>query len=132
MFVDHAELAAKPIAPLLQSIPEVQWGWFRDPANRSSFTHELATWAFNQFHIGLLPALLGVVLALVGFRAFARQRGRLAAVKQHEQDRLRRVHEYRRHQQAVAVEPQMDSDQTDEFIEAAEQAWRRDRVQILR
>jgi len=132
LFVEHAELAARPIAPLLQFIPEVQWSWFRDPANRSSVPHELATWVFNQLHIGLLPALLGAALALIGVNVIARQRGQLAAVKQHEQDRLRRVHEYRRQQQAVAVEPQISRDEDDEFIEAAEQAWRRDRMKILR
>jgi hypothetical protein len=132
LFVDHAELVAKSIAPLLQFIPEVQWGWIRDPANRSSLTHEIATWVLNQLHIGLLPALLGAALALIVVTVGAGQRGRIAAVRQHEQDRLRRVHEYRRQQQAVVPEPQMSRDEDDELIEAAERAWRRDRMQILR
>jgi hypothetical protein len=132
VFVDHAALAAKPIAPLLQFIPEVQWGWFLDPANRSSLMHQFATWVLSQVHIGVVPAILGAALAFKGVLIVLRQRGRLEAARQYKEDRLRRVHEYRKQQNARSAEPQIRRDDDDELIEAAERAWRRDRMKVLR
>lgn len=134
LFTDHAELATKSIAPFLQFIPELQWGWIRDPKNPSAL-YPVAKWLLGQIHIGVLPALLGALLALKGVTTFLGQRHRLATAKQHDGDRLRRIHEYRRQQaRDLSVDREVVAgEQTDlDLIETAEKAWRQDRMRVLR
>jgi len=133
LFTDHSELATKSIAPFVQFIPEIQWGWIRDPKNPSAL-YPLARWLLDQIHIGLLPALAGALLALKGVTIFAGQRYRLTTAKRLDGDRLRRIHEYRRQQErGPSLERETPEEQTDlDLIETAEKAWRQDRIRVLR
>lgn len=134
LFTDHSQLAPR-LAPLLPYIPEIHWRWFSDSGNASNW-HTLALWLADKLHLGALPALLGLPLMLAGWSLTVRQRNLLTAVKRHitqrEADRQRRIGEYRRQQErAVRVEPALEREDTD-LIEAAESAWRRERVRALR
>ena len=133
LFADHSELAAKSIAPILQFIPEIRWSWIRDPQNPSAL-YPVAAWLFDRVHIGVVPALLGALLALRGVLLVMRHKYALVAAKQQDGDRLRRIHEYRRQQrpdpgaerEIAGAPPDLD------LIEAAEKAWRQERLKVLR
>ena len=100
--------------------------------------YSVAKWLLDQIHIGLVPALLGALLALKGVTIFVGRRYTLAAAKQHDQDRLRRIREYRKQQEPVlsidrevmdGVERQVMDDRTDfDLIDTAERAWREERT----
>jgi hypothetical protein len=135
LFADHSQLGGTKVAPFLQFIPELQWSWMRNPAD-SSALHTIAAWLLDQVHIGLVPALLGVLIALAGGIVSMRQINALAAAKQYNEDRLRRAREYREQHQDPTLERVMidepansglAGDQAD-LIEAAEKAWRQERV----
>ena len=72
LFADHAKLASTALAPYLEYIPRLEWSWL---ANRedTSATHAVAVWLVNKVHIGVVPALLGVPLALGGWKLLLRQ-----------------------------------------------------------
>jgi hypothetical protein len=108
LFADHAKLASTALAPYLEYLPRLEWSWL---ANRedTSATHAVAVWLVNKVHIGLLPALLGVPLALGGGRLLLRQMGSLAGARRYRADRLRRLREYRRQPSAERLEPQFES-----------------------
>lgn len=95
MFVDQAALGAAKLAPFLPLIPELQWSWLRDPQILPEL-HAGAVWALERVHIGVVPAILGALVALYGYSISSRQRGVLDAARQDKEDRLRRLREYRR------------------------------------
>jgi hypothetical protein len=128
VFSDHSQLPAAA-ARLLSVIPEFPWSWLRDSENGSSVMHVLATWLLDKVHIGLVPALLGVAIMLIGGIIAIRQKDMLGAAKRHDEDRRRRVWEYRKAQQDLTVDRGIIGDQSD-LIETADQAWRRERVKV--
>jgi hypothetical protein len=103
LFTDHATLASTALAPYLEYIPRIEWSWL---ANRedTSATHAIAVWLVNKVHIGLVPALLGVPLALGGGKLVLRQMRALDGARRYRADRLRRIAEYRRRPERL--EPQ--------------------------
>ncbi len=107
LFADHAKLASTALAPYLQYIPRLEWSWL---ANRedTSATHALAVWLVNKVHIGVVPALLGVPLALGGGKLLLRQMGALAGARRYRADRLRRLDQYRRQSSPERLEPEFD------------------------
>ena len=129
LFTDHSPLTTKSIAPFLQFIPELQWDWIRDPKNPSAL-YPVARGFLGWIHIGVLPALLGALLALKGVRTSLGQRYRLSVARQLDGDRVRRIHEYRKRQQPdLSAGGELMDEQTDfDLIEAAERAWRQERV----
>jgi hypothetical protein len=104
LFADHAQLAASSAAPLLQFIPQLEWTWIHSPAGTSP-THTIATWIVDKVHIGVAPALLGVLVVLGGIAVFLGQRSALAAARRRKADRLRRVGAYRNHPYDERQEP---------------------------
>lgn len=111
VFSDHSQLSAAT-ARFLPVIPELPWVWLRDPENASSVMHVLATWLLDKVHIGLVPALLGVAIMLIGGIIAIRQKDMLGAAKRHDEDRRRRVREYREAQQDLTVDRGIIGDQT--------------------
>ena len=107
LFADHAKLASTALAPYLEYIPRLEWSWL---ANRedTSATHAVAVWLVNKVHIGVVPALLGVPLALGGWKLLLRQMRAVAGARRYRADRLRRVAEYRRQPSPERLEPQFE------------------------
>jgi len=107
LFADHAKLASTALAPYLEYIPRLEWSWL---ANRedTSATHAVAVWLVNKVHIGVVPALLGVPLALGGWKLLLRQMRAVAGARRYRADRLRRVAEYRRQPTSERLEPQFE------------------------
>jgi hypothetical protein len=118
VFSDHSQLSAAT-ARFLPVIPEFPWSWLRDSENGSSVMHVLATWLLDKVHIGLVPALLGVAIMIIGGIIAIRQKDMLGAAKRHDEDRRRRVREYRKAQQDLTVDRWIIGDQTD-LIETAD------------
>lgn len=58
--------------------------------------HPALVWALSRIHVGLLPALIGLLLVGAGVLGVLRQRAALRAREQYREDRLRRVDDYRR------------------------------------
>jgi hypothetical protein len=104
LFADHAKLASTALAPYLEYIPRLEWSWL---ANRedTSATHAVAVWLVNKVHIGVVPALLGVPLALGGGELFLRRLHALAAARRYKVDRMRRVEQYRKGPLEERLEP---------------------------
>jgi len=133
LFADHSEIAAKSIAPILQFIPEIRWSWIRDPDNPSAL-YPVALWLFDRVHLGVVPALLGALLALWGVLLVIRHRYAFVAAKRQDGDRVRRIREYRKQhapdpsagRDIAGAQPDLD------LIEAAEKAWRQERLKVLR
>jgi hypothetical protein len=126
VFADHSQLAASKAAPFLPFIPEFQWAWLSDPGN-SSGAHTVAAWLLDKLHVGLLPALVGVLLALAGGSIVLRQRDVLAAAKRRNQDRLRRVGQYRNEQQDPSIERATIRAEP-YLVDVADKAWRQERA----
>jgi hypothetical protein len=126
LFSDPAQLSAA-VAPWTELIPRLQWDWFSDPAHASSPLHIAVTALFNRLHIGAVPALIGVFLGLAGFELAVRQSDVLAAARRAKEDRLRRRRHYGTQTRNFPSDPQTPVTSTD-FIEAADNAWRRERA----
>ena len=128
LFTDHAKLAGTALAPYLEYIPRLEWSWL---ANRedTSATHAFAVWLVNKVHIGVVPALLGVPLALGGGRLLLRQMRAVAGARRYHADRLRRLREYRRQPSSERLEPQFEysEDRFEERNDRREQG--RDRLE---
>lgn len=106
LFADHAKLATTVLAPYLQYIPQLEWGWLANREDRSA-THAVAVWLVEKVHIGVVPALLGVPLALGGGRLLLRRIGALAFARRYRADRLRRLGQYRRELSPERLEPDL-------------------------
>lgn len=107
LFADHARLASTALAPYLEYIPRLEWSWLANRGDTSA-THAVAVWLVNKVHIGVVPALLGVPLALGGGKLVLRQMGALAVARRYRADRLRRLREYRRQPPSERLEPGLD------------------------
>ena len=57
--------------------------------------HPAAIWIVGKVHAGLVPALLGLGIAAIGVLGVLRRHAAIRAQRQHNEDRLRRVHDYR-------------------------------------
>jgi hypothetical protein len=55
-----------------------------------------ALWVLARMHAALLPALIGLGIAVLGALGFLRQRAAIRAHRQENEDRLRRVQDYLR------------------------------------
>jgi len=107
LFADHAKLASAALAPYLEYIPRLEWSWLANRADTSA-THAVAVWLVDKVHIGVVPALLGVPLALGGGKLLLRQMGAVAGARRYRADRLRRLDEYRRQPSPERLEPELD------------------------
>lgn len=58
--------------------------------------HPALVWVLSRIHVGVLPALVGLLLVGAGVLGVLRQRAAMRARKQYREDRLRRVEDYRR------------------------------------
>lgn len=58
--------------------------------------HPAALWVLTRIHAALLPALVGLGIAVLGVLRFLRQRAAIRAHRQENEDRLRRVQDYLR------------------------------------
>jgi hypothetical protein len=110
LFADHSQLTRTSVAPFLQFIPEIQWNWIQ-VRQESPSLHSAVTWLLDKVHIGLLPALLAVPIALRGGVLAIQQKNTLADAKRRKEDRLRRIGHYRREQQGPTASPR-DQDST--------------------
>jgi uncharacterized membrane protein (DUF106 family) len=68
--------------------------------------HPALVWVLSRVHVGLLPALIGLLLVGAGVLGMLRQRAAMRARKQYREDRLRRVDDYRRDE--ARAEPRFD------------------------
>ena len=107
LFADHAKLAGTALAPYLEYIPRLEWSWLANRADTSA-THAVAVWLVDKVHIGVVPALLGIPLALGGAKLLLRQIGAVAGARRYRADRLRRLGEYRRQPSSERLEPQFE------------------------
>jgi hypothetical protein len=103
MFADPAK-ASGAAAQFLSVLPEIPWPWLRDPQNVNAAPHMAATWLLGELHLGLLPALLGLVAAWTGISLIGRQKRRYAVAQREKEDRVRRLRAYRREQR---IEPSL-------------------------
>jgi len=107
LFADHAKLASTALAPYLEYIPRVEWRWLADREDTSAM-HAVVLWLLNKVHIGVVPALLGVPLALGGGKLVLEHIGTLAGARRYRADRLRRLEQYRRQRSPERLEPELD------------------------
>src|SRR3954465_322317 len=104
LFADHAKLAGTALAPYLEYIPRVEWRWLADREDTSA-THAVVVWLLSKVHIGVVPALFGVPLALGGGKLVLEHIGALAGSRRYRADRLRRLREYRRQPSSARLAP---------------------------
>jgi hypothetical protein len=102
LFADHSQLGGTAAAPILQFLPEFQWTLINNPKN-SPGMHAIAMWLLDRVHIGVVPALLGVLITVVGGIVSIQQLNALAAARRRKEDRLRRLREYRKEQQGLTA-----------------------------
>jgi hypothetical protein len=95
VFAEPAKLTAIT-AQFMAVIPAIEWSWLRDPQNATTVPHMAATWLLGALHVGLIPAIFGLIAAFFGAKVMLRQRARYAAARRQRDDRLRRVRAYRR------------------------------------
>ena len=128
LFADHAKLAGTALAPYLEYIPRLEWSWLANRADTSA-THAVTVWLVKKVHIGVVPALLGVPLALGGGKLLMRQMRAVSGARRYRADRLRRVAEYRRQPSSERLEPQFEyrDDRFDQRDDRREQE--RDRLE---
>ena len=94
-FVDHdAALRHTAAAGVLPFIPELNGSWLTGLQSWPR-AHEVASWILGRLHIGVLPAAIGVLLAMAGYLVGKKQRHAASVAKQRTEDRLRRRREYR-------------------------------------
>ncbi|HEY7741256.1 MAG TPA: hypothetical protein VIB01_11645 [Steroidobacteraceae bacterium] len=91
-FTDHAALQAANVAPVLPYIPELPW----------RATPQIAG-LLDRVHVGLIPAILGLLIAALAVGHALRQRALIRALKQDSADRVRRIQDYRREE--LRIEP---------------------------
>jgi hypothetical protein len=84
-FSDHSLRQAGRAAPVLPYIPELPW----------IATPPVAK-ILDRAHVALIPALLGVLIMTLGVTRALRQRAVVRALRQHNEDRVRRIQDYRR------------------------------------
>jgi hypothetical protein len=118
LFADHSQLARTSVAPFLQFIPELQWNWIRIPQESPSL-HSALTWLLDKVHIGLIPAVLGVPIALRGGVLAIQQKSTLADAKRRKEDRLRRIGHYRKEQQGLTASPRDQDSMAPAYPEGA-------------
>ena len=87
-FTDQTMLANTATAPVLPFIPEMRWPWLSN--------HHAAGWVLERLHIGVVPALIGALLAWGGHHIVRRQTDAIRLARQQKEDRLRRARLYRR------------------------------------
>jgi hypothetical protein len=90
LFTDHAVLQAGKLAPVLGFIPDLSLIW-----TAGTDTVKPVLWVLSRLHFAVLPALAGLALIALGVRGLLRQRAALHARKNYQEDRLRRVQDYR-------------------------------------
>ena len=103
MFADPAKVSGAA-TQFLSVLPEIPWAWLRDPQNVNTAPHMAATWVLGELHLGLLPALLGLIAAWAGIKLIGRQKQRYAVAQREKEDRVRRLRAYRREQR---IEPSL-------------------------
>jgi hypothetical protein len=91
-FSDHSLLQAAKAAPVLPYIPELPW--IATPPVGA---------ILDRVHFGLIPALLGLLIMALGALRALRQLAVMRALKQHNEDRVRRIQDYRR--EDTRIEP---------------------------
>jgi hypothetical protein len=116
LFADHSQ-ATGAATRFLPYLPELRWPWFRDPQNAATLPHVVLTWLLGKVHLGVPPAVLGVLIGFAGYTLMLRERYALYLARREKEDRLRR----RRHYHALPQD-------TAAIIEAADVEWRRERA----
>jgi hypothetical protein len=84
-FSDHSLLQTAQAAPVLPYIPQLPW----------IATPPVAA-MLARVHVALIPALLGLLIIALGSLRALRQRAVMRALKQDNEDRVRRIRDYRR------------------------------------
>ena len=85
LFTDHSLVQAGKAAPVLPFIPEFPWAG-----------HQAIALILDRLHVGLAFALVGIAAMALGALGALRQMAVIRDRKQRDEDRLRRVREYRR------------------------------------
>jgi hypothetical protein len=94
LFSDHALLAAGKAAPVLAFIPEFPWAWLMNP-DALLPVHQAVAWMLGGVHVGIVFALIGLAVMAFGALGVLRQKAVIRAHQQQEEDRLRRMRDYR-------------------------------------
>ena len=85
LFTEHSLLQAGKAAPVLPFIPEFPWAG-----------QQAAALILDRLQVGLIFALVGLALMALGALGALRQMAVSRAQKQRDEDRVRRVRDYRR------------------------------------
>lgn len=85
LFTDHSLLQAGKAAPVLPFIPEFPWAG-----------HQAVAFILDRLHVALVFALVGIAVMALGVLSALRQMAVIRARKQREEDRVRRMQDYRR------------------------------------
>jgi len=112
LFSDYA-LKAEKAAEVLPYIPHFASPWSTD---------EVVVLIMDKLHVGLIPALLGGIIILLGVLGVAQQRERIRLVRQWKQDRLRRTRDYRHEARRLETD-----DRREPFIGSSDIVRRTDR-----
>jgi hypothetical protein len=96
LFTDHAPLQAGKAAPVLGFIPDLSWLW-----RAGADTPPPAAWILGKLHFAIVPALIGLMIAAHGAFRLLRQGAIIRARRREHEDRLRRMHDYRRQELTI-------------------------------
>jgi hypothetical protein len=109
MLAFWSTLAIAGLAPVLYVAGLLAWqvvsffqrgSWVPLPASvlltEHSFgpTHTALMWVLSKVHVGAIPAVVGLAMIALGWIRARRQYAAIRALRQHTDDRLRRVRDY--------------------------------------
>jgi hypothetical protein len=92
LFTDHALLQAGKAAPVLPFIPEFPWAG-----------HQAVAVILDRLHVGVVFALVGIAVIAFGALSALRHLAAIRARKQRDEDRVRRMRDYRRDDSRVGA-----------------------------
>lgn len=99
-FTDHALLQTGKAAPALAYLPQLPWPWLAKPDTLLP-VHEVVSTLLGRIHIGLPFGLFGMAVIALGFLFVLRQKYAIREAKRRNEDRMRRIDDYRRDTSAV-------------------------------
>ena len=94
-FTDHALLQNGKAAPVLAYLPQLPWDWLMKPETLLPL-HEVVSGLLGRIHVGLPFGLFGMGVIALGFLFVLRQKYAIREAKRRNEDRLRRIDDYRR------------------------------------
>jgi hypothetical protein len=94
-FTDHALLQTGKAAAVLAYLPQLPWDWLMKPQTLLPL-HEVVSGLLGRIHVGLPFGLFGMLVIALGFLFALRQKYAIREAKRRNEDRMRRIDDYRR------------------------------------